>query len=150
MSLKQQLIIDEGLRLKQYIDSVGKRTIGVGHNLDDNPLTPEEVEAIGSAFPEEITYEQAMMILDRDIPEATTEVVQHLPWVKSAPLAVREVLINMAFNMGIHRLLKFKFTLQALKEGRYAEAADMMCDSLWARQVGDRATRLAAVIAALA
>jgi len=150
MSLREQLIIDEGLRLHRYKCTAGKNTIGVGHNLDDNPLTAAEVAIIGSAFPEVITREQAMMILDRDIEEVSADVVQHIPWTRAALPQVRDVLNNMAFNMGVYGVLKFKLTLKAIKEGRYAEAADMMLDSKWARQVGDRAKRLAAVIASLA
>ena len=150
MSLREQLIIDEGLRLHRYKCTAGKNTIGVGHNLDDNPLTAAEAAVIGSAVPEEITREQALMIEDRDIEEATDNLYDHLPWVRSAPLEVREVLINMTFNMGVHGLLTFKNTLKAIQDCRYAEAADMMLESRWARQVGDRAVRLAAVIAALA
>jgi lysozyme len=48
----------------------------------------------------------------------------------------------MAFNLGIKKLMEFKNTLKAMSEGRYADAADGMRKSLWAKQVGKRAERL--------
>jgi lysozyme len=48
----------------------------------------------------------------------------------------------MSFNMGLPTLSKFTRTLQAIKNGRYSDAADEMLDSKWARQVGKRAERL--------
>lgn len=41
-ALKEELIRDEGLRLKPYRDTVGKLTIGVGRNLDDVGITKDE------------------------------------------------------------------------------------------------------------
>ena len=59
-----------------------------------------------------------------------------------------EVLLNMAFNLGVDGLLKFKNTLAMLRaaiEGHtsYARVADGMLNSLWAKQVGRRADELA-------
>jgi lysozyme len=45
--------------------------------------------------------------------------------------------------MGLAGLLQFTNTLAAVREGRYEDAASGMLTSLWARQVGPRATRLA-------
>ena len=50
------------------------------------------------------------------------------------------------FNLGYDRLSKFKKFLYALKKGLYEDAANEMLDSLWAKQVGNRATQLAALM----
>ncbi len=52
------------------------------------------------------------------------------------------MLLDMAFNMGVPRLLGFVRTLAMVKEGRYKEASENMLLSLWARQVKTRAVRL--------
>jgi lysozyme len=127
--LVRQLIRDEGLRLKPYTDSVGKLTIGVGHNLTD----------VG------ITREQALDILAEDIAAAEKLLDTELPWWRSLEAPRRRVLLNMAFNLG-YRLLTFKNTLRAAQEGRYEDAAEGMRASKWARQVGKRANRLAATM----
>lgn len=56
------------------------------------------------------------------------------------------VLCSMAFNLGKTKLLEFTNTLRAVKEGRYADAAKGMRNSLWAKQVGNRAERLATLM----
>jgi lysozyme len=48
--------------------------------------------------------------------------------------------------MGIHGLLTFRNTLEAMRRGNYESAAAGMLASKWARQVGRRADRLAAIM----
>ena len=49
----------------------------------------------------------------------------------------------MAFNLGVGGLLAFTKMFAALQERDWDRAAAEMLDSRWARQVGDRAVRLA-------
>lgn len=125
-SLRRQLIRHEGLRLKPYKDTVGKLTIGVGRNLDDVGISEQE----------------AMSLLDNDIDRARIDLLKVLPWVKNLDSVRQDVLLNMAFNMGIGGLLTFKNTLAAIQNGDYADAADRMLESKWATQVGLRASEL--------
>jgi len=126
MNLLAQLKRDEGLRLTAYRDTVGKLTIGYGRNLDDNGITQSEAD----------------MMLINDIASHEDLVHQFLPWTDSLDEVRRAVLVNMAFNVGVHSLLGFKQTLQAIHDGDYAAAAAMMLQSKWAEQVGPRAYRL--------
>jgi len=127
MNLIEQLVRDEGLQLKTYKDSVGKLTIGVGRNLDD----------VG------ISRAEAMALLANDVQNAVTQIEQHLPWAAGLDEVRLGALINMCFNLGIGRLLNFKNFLAALQAGDYQTASAEMLSSLWARQVGSRAQRLA-------
>ena len=130
MSLREQLIRHEGLRLKPYTDTVGKLTIGVGRNLTDNGISKAE----------------AMHLLDNDILEAQTAVVKALPWTVEIDRPRLEILMNMAFNLGIGGLLKFERFLAAVQEGSYELAAVEMLNSKWAKQVGQRADELASMM----
>lgn len=125
-ALRLQLERDEGLRLKPYTDTLGKMTLGVGHNLD-RPIS-ERV---------------ARLMLDDDIADAAADLARALPWTDALDEPRRGALLNMAFNLGIQRLLSFHETLNLMRLGRFSEAADEMLQSLWATQVGDRAVRLA-------
>jgi lysozyme len=125
--LLAELERDEGLRLKPYHDSVGKLTIGVGHNLDDKGIT----EAA------------ARFLLGEDVLEVEAQLDLVLPWWTGLDEVRQRVLANMAFNMGVQGLLQFTNTLTAVREGRYEDAASGMLASLWAKQVGPRAIRLA-------
>lgn len=125
-ALKGMLTKHEGIRFTPYRDTVGKLTIGVGHNLDDKPLSKAVV----------------MQILDEDITDVIHDLDNHLPWWRSMDETRQLVLADMCFNMGIGTLLGFKNTLKAMEEGRYDDAASGMGQSLWAVQVGQRATHL--------
>jgi len=125
--LKSQLMKHEGLRLKPYLCTSGKITIGVGRNLEDTGISEEE----------------AMTLLDNDLEWVKAGLDKNIPWWKELDGPRAGVLMNMAFNMGVHGLLKFKKMLGAVQGGNYPTASVEMLDSRWARQVGYRAEELA-------
>lgn len=138
-SLISQLVRDEGLKLKPYLDccgkywrectcqSKGKLTIGIGRNLDDVGISEAEAELMNKN--------------DTNIAELTLR--NTFPWVNQLDPVRFAVLHAMTFNMGIARLKKFANTLTLIEEGDYNHAAIEMLNSLWAKQVGERAKRLA-------
>lgn len=126
--LTEQLLRDEGVEYKPYSCTADKLTIGVGRNLDD----------VG------INHDEAMFMLNNDIARCVKEIDKNFPWSARLTDPREAALINMAFNLGITRLLKFKKMLAALEVGEYIVAAKEMLDSKWARQVPNRARRLAA------
>lgn len=129
-NLSEQLIRDEGEILHAYQDSLGYWTIGVGHLIDARK---------GGSIPQVVSRQ----LLALDISRATQGLLVALPWLKQLDEIRLAALVNMAFNMGVHNVLMFSKTLSLLREGKYAEAAGEMLNSVWATQVGDRANRLA-------
>ncbi len=142
--LKSELIRDEGFRANPYRCTSGKLTTGVGRNLDDNPLTPDEIAVVGhDGRDEKITMEAASQLLGNDIKRTIEALNRTIPWWKTLDDVRQRVLINMAFNLGVSGLLRFHTTLGWIKQGHYSSAAGEMLLSVWAEQVGDRASRLA-------
>jgi len=140
--LIDDLIRDEALRLYPYDDYTGKPirehdkvlgkiTIGIGRNLTDRGLTKSE----------------AMFLLVNDINIVEAELIERAGevFVQCHDKAQR-ALMNMAFNMGLPRLMKFENMWAALAVEDYELAAKEALDSKWARQVGDRAERIADLI----
>lgn len=123
--LRAQLRIDEGVRAKPYRDTVGKLSIGVGRNLDDVGLRPDE-----------IAY-----LLENDIVEAEQVARRLFPSLPRLSVTRRAVLCNMAFNLG-GRLATFKRLRAAVAAKDFEKAAAEMLRSAWAKQVGARAVRL--------
>ncbi len=119
----------EGLRLKPYQCTAGKLTIGYGRNLEDNGISEEE----------------ARLLLTADTQAAYNQLLEH-PWFDELNDTRKLVLIDMCFNLGFPRLMKFKKMLTALLNHDYTEAANQMLDSRWAVQVGGRADRLAGIM----
>lgn len=129
-AVRAQLEMDEGRRLKPYRDTVGKLTIGIGRNLDDVGISNEEAD----------------MLLEHDLARVEGDLLGELPWVAGLDSVRKQVLANMAFNLGMRTLLMFRGTLAAIKAGDYAKAANQMMDSKWRGQVGARADRLVAMM----
>jgi lysozyme len=126
-ALIRQIELHEGLRLKPYRCTAGKLTIGVGRNLEDRGITLAE----------------ARMLLANDLTDVRNGLLNALPWVGNLDEVRQRVLIDMSFNLGLRGLLEFKRTLAAVQAGQYQQAATMMLQSRWAKQVGQRAERLA-------
>tara|TARA_R110002167_G_scaffold19341_2_gene71521 strand:+ start:8592 stop:9008 length:417 start_codon:yes stop_codon:yes gene_type:complete len=127
----KQIKIDEGFVSTPYECTAGKITIGYGRNIEDNGITREEAE----------------MLLRNDIQSTRGELSFAFDWFILMPDAKQGVLINMCFNLGLTRLLKFKKMLAALEVKDYKEASIQMLDSKWAGQVGERAVRLSEAMA---
>jgi lysozyme len=130
LRLADELKRDEGLRLKPYHCSEGKLTIGIGRNLEDVGITKDE----------------ALYLFGNDINRVVQEIEDVLPWFSSLSDARQRALCNLAFQMGIVGLLKFKRMLAAMKVGDFAAAANEARDSLWYRQTPERAKRVIALI----
>jgi lysozyme len=77
------------------------------------------------------------LILEQDI-----RLSEKLSWYKDTSFVNKTVLINMAFNLGLVGLLKFRNTLRYISEKNYEQAALNMTLSLWFSQVGSRAVEL--------
>ena len=122
-----ELARDEGVKQKVYKDSRGIATIGIGRNLDDKGLSKSEIN----------------ILANNDINDCEQDLDRSLPWWRTLTDTRQRALLNMCFNLGITRLLGFKNMLKDTEAQQYDKAAVEMLDSLWAKQVGARAVRLA-------
>jgi len=127
LALRQQLILHEGWRLKPYVDTVGKITIGVGRNLTDRGISATECD----------------LLLSRDMDMVLHELAAQCPWFDELDGIRQRVVADMCFNLGIAKLLQFHETIHAIQRDDFAGAARQMLASKWAKQVGSRAQRLA-------
>jgi lysozyme len=132
--LEAELRRDEGVRYVPYLDSRGFKTAGVGHLLSGAPLPA------GWSYP--LTDAQVNQWLDQDIASALYALDRKLPWWRSMDEVRQRTLANMAFNLGITKLLGFKHALASMQAGDYPAAAAGMRASSWYGQVKDRAVRL--------
>lgn len=120
-ALTERIIDHEGLRLFPYKDTMAKMTIGVGRNIQDRGISRDE----------------AMYLLKNDIEMAKRE-LSHFDWFTKLDTVRQEVLIELHFNIGLTKVLKFKSMISFLGEGYYINAATQLLKSLWASQVGER------------
>jgi lysozyme len=124
MNLIRSLKEHEGYRGMPYLCSAGKRTIGYGCRL---PISKAE----------------ATLILKYRISKIEKSLIKRLFNVWSdLPKNVREVLIEMAYQMGVVGLFRFKKTIKFIRAKNFRAASIEMIDSQWARRYSMRAFRL--------
>ena len=125
----------EGYRNKVYLDTLGKRTVGVGH------LCVEDF------WEDDKEYEEKFLmdILKKDLQEAikgARELMEERDCLEIDDKA-EELLIEMVFQLGKTGVSKFKNMWKALAEKNYIGASFEMLDSRWAKQTPNRANAMA-------
>lgn len=123
---EDQLIKHEGLVLRMYECPAGYLTIGVGHNLEALPISERA----------------ARVILQDDLEMFATVLAERHPIVQTLDPVRYYTLLNLAFNIGLSGIEKFRKMWAAVERHDYDEAANQMYDSRWRTQVGNRATEL--------
>ena len=133
----EQLKIDEGVVYEIYNDHLGYPTFGVGHLILESD--PEHGEPLGTG----VSEDRIASAFEHDLDTAINEcVVLYEDSWEEFPDEVKEILVNMMFNMGRPRLSGFKKMNAALSSGDWYTASVEGRDSLWYHQVGNRANRL--------
>ena len=119
----------EGFSPFPYND-VGYLSIGYGHNLSTSPLSRHIAE---------------MMLYD-DLDRTRNECRGFIQCFDSLDDVRKVVILDMCYNLGIRKLLRFVRMLEALSKGDYNKCADEMLDSDWSKQVKERAVRLSVMM----
>jgi lysozyme len=144
--LVKMIAIHEGIVLNVYQDHLGIDTVGIGRNLQDRGITDGELSFINKTMDEVyengLTEEEAYYLCMNDIAIVEKELLANKPVVNQLNDVRQMVLIDMAFNMGVPRLMKFKNMWLAIEKVNYQLANEEMIDSRWAGQVGSRAMKL--------
>lgn len=140
---------DEGVRRNEegshvaYRDSLKFLAGGVGHLMtkEEKKLYPK-----GTPIPNDVVdawFKTDMHEADTLLTDILEQKAVHVPD------EVYDILLNMTFNLGGKGLNKFKKMWAAIEVGDWNTASDEMEDSKWAKQVGNRATRLINRMAAI-
>ena len=124
----------EGYRNKVYLDTLNKRTVGVGH------LCVEDFWEDGKEYEESFLME----ILEKDLQSAidqADDMCSNLTISDDAKI----IIIEMIFQLGGTGVSKFRKMWAALQEDppNYFEAHVQMLDSRWAKQTPNRASEMA-------
>ncbi len=124
----------EGYRNKVYLDTLGKRTVGVGH------LCVEDFWEDDKEYEEDFL----MGILEKDLQSAIDQADDMCKDLKISSDA-KILIIEMIFQLGGNGVSKFRKMWQALQQDPpdYAEASVQMLDSRWAKQTPNRAKEMA-------
>jgi len=127
MGLIENIKRSEGFVGMPYEDSLGIPTIGYGTKL---PLDKEEAE----------------LLLYHRLDKKKKELLTYYPFIENLDDVRQEVLYEMAYQLGVGGLLKFKKMWSALKSTDWVKASEEMLDSKWAKQTPNRARKLASIM----
>ena len=127
----------EGYRNKVYLDTLGKRTVGVGH------LCVEEF------WEDDKEYEEKFLmdILEADLKNAINGAERLCSNCPDIDDLAKEIIVEMVFQLGYNGTSKFKKTLKHINNGEYNLASSEMLNSNWAKQTTKRAKSLSEIMA---
>ena len=134
--LREELKRDEGCEYKIYNDHLGYATFGIGHLITEND--PEHGQSLGT----EVLEDRVIEAFEFDIETVLKDCKILYYDFHSLPEEVQRIIANMMFNMGRTRLSKFRNMKSNIDRRDWNAAADEMVDSVWYRQVTNRANRL--------
>ena len=121
---------NEGRRSSPYFCTAGKITVGVGRNLQDNPLSDNEIDYL---------FKRDRRTVVEDLHEAVEGF-----WTMPEPIQL--VLCDMRFQLGPSRFRGFEKMIAAAEEHRWADMIEEMKDSKWCEQTPNRARKLIDII----
>ena len=124
----------EGYRNKVYLDSLGKRTVGVGH------LCVEDF------WEDDKEYEEKFLltILEHDLKSAIKSAEELCSDCPDLDDLAKELIVEMVFQLGKTGVSKFRNMWKALQHDppNYERASLEMLDSRWASQTPNRAKKM--------
>jgi len=146
MRIEQFIEKHEGRRKKPYKCPAGANTIGVGWNMDANPLPKTIADYLKKHG--EITDDMINILLNISVSNAIKDCLDLFPTWDDISLNRRMALIDFVFQLGKTRASKFVHTIAAINTGRWEDAAENMKESAWAKQCPKRAQEITDLIEA--
>lgn len=144
MTIYSLLEKHEGRKHKPYRCTGGKRTIGIGHNFDDNPLPPHIADYLKKNG--QITDDMVDELLETDILHATADCCVLFPGFDSFSERRKMALVDFVFQLGFNRARKFIHSIACINIGRWEKAGEQMRKSRWAEQTPNRAMEIISMI----
>lgn len=131
--LIDRLIWEEGLRHEPYHCPAGKLTIGIGHNMEANPLPKgmqKELDENGK-----LSLPSIMQLVNKDIDYAEQDARALFESFNDYSENRKVAIVDLLFNMGRSTFSKFITTIAAIRSGNWDAAAKGLKNSKWFKQV---------------
>ena len=126
MDLIESIKRHEGYVGVVYKDSLGIDTIGYGFAIKDLELDADICD----------------IILERKLKDLKDRINNKFDWYIYMPPEIKDVIIEMCYQLGVTGFSKFKKTIAYLQNKQWEDASVEMLDSRWAKQTPERAKEL--------
>lgn len=131
--VSERIKFEEGFEPSVYQDSLGFWTIGYGFLVDEKK---------GGRIPKAV----AEFWLKWEIERLEKTLFAMYPWWNGLDAVRQDVLLLMAYQLGLGGLSRFRNMIKAIARRDYTVAAREALDSVWAKQTPARARRLARML----
>ena len=132
LSLKLRIKKNEGFSSRFYKDQLGNYTIGYGHLIRKKEII---------LFKKKIKVSFFLNLFENDFKTALDDYNKHFRKY-SFSQNIKELIVEMIFQMGIQNVLNFKKTLRHIRKNNKFLAALEMMDSIWYKQTPLRVENL--------
>lgn len=130
MKLIDSIKKHEGYVSTVYKDSVGIDTIGYGFTIKALVLDQDICD----------------MILQRKLDKLQKDVSTKFEWYNYMPQQIKDVIIEMCYQMGVTGFSMFRKTITYLQDKQWEKASIEMLDSRWNKQTPGRANKLSDIV----
>ena len=128
--LIQSIKENEGYVPSVYKDSLGIDTIGYGFAIKDLKLDEDVCD----------------IILNRKLALLLERINNKFNWFKYMPPEIKDVVVEMCYQMGVYGFSCFKKTIAYLQDKQWEKASEEMLDSRWAIQTPNRAQKMSNIV----
>ena len=132
LSLKLRIKKNEGFSSRFYKDQLGNYTIGYGHLIRKKEIV---------LFKKKIKVSFFQNLFENDFKTALDDYNKHFRKY-SFSQNIKELIVEMIFQIGIQNVLSFKKTLRHIRKNNKFLAALEMMDSIWYKQTPLRVENL--------
>ena len=132
LSLKLRIKKNEGFSSRSYKDQLGNYTIGYGHLIRKKEII---------LFKKNFKVSFFQNLFENDFKTALNDYNKHFRKY-SFSQNIKELIVEMIFQMGIQNVLSFKKTLRHIRKNNKFLAALEMMDSIWYKQTPLRVENL--------
>ena len=132
LSLKLRIKKNEGFSSRSYKDQLGNYTIGYGHLIRKKEIV---------LFKKKIKVSFFQNLFENDFKTALDDYNKHFRKY-SFSQNIKELIVEMIFQIGIQNVLSFKKTLRHIRKNNKFLAALEMMDSIWYKQTPLRVENL--------
>ena len=132
LSLKLRIKKNEGFSSHSYKDQLGNYTIGYGHLIRKKEIF---------LYKKKIKVSFFQNLFENDFKTALDDYNKHFRKY-SFSQNIKELIVEMIFQMGIQNVLSFKKTLRHIRKNNKFLAALEMMDSIWYKQTPLRVENL--------
>jgi lysozyme len=135
MSLETSITNHEEYRAKPYLDTKKLWTFGIGRCLETNPLTTGEWKYLldHGHLALSLSRPGADWLMEQQIVATRGQCARMLDFWPKLNEVRQDVIVEMAFQMSLQKVLAFHDLLQAIRDERWTAAKEAGLDSKWAK-----------------